>query len=107
MQFLRALYKRLEEKIFRTQKELACRRTPGLDPEIPLPSTPGRKGVRDPQEHMHIYYMNTCQDLLTNVLYYYSPHITLNCYFVLYHSHNSYYIFLNSTSSVDQLELMS
>ena len=38
-QLLRALYKGLEERILRTQKkELA--RTQGLDPEIPLTSTP-------------------------------------------------------------------
>jgi len=36
---LRALYKRLEEKIFRAQKKELARRTQGLDPEIPLPST--------------------------------------------------------------------
>ena len=47
---LRALYKKLE-KIFRTQKKELARRTQGLDPEIPLPSTLGRKGVRDPQGH--------------------------------------------------------
>ena len=47
-QLLRALYKRLEERILRTQKkELA--RTQDLDPEIILPSPPRRKGVRDPR----------------------------------------------------------
>ena len=56
-QLLRALYKRLEEKIFRTQKKELARRTQDLDPEIPLPSTPGRKGVRDPQEHILQEYM--------------------------------------------------
>jgi len=49
---LRALYKKLEEKIFRTQKKELARKTQGLDPEIPLPITLGRKGVRDPQEHI-------------------------------------------------------
>jgi len=48
---LRALYKKLEN-IFRTQKKELARRTQGLDPEIPLPSTLRRKGVRDPQEHI-------------------------------------------------------
>jgi len=48
---LRALYKKLEE-IFRTQKKELARRTQGLDPEIPLPNTLVRKGVRDPQEHI-------------------------------------------------------
>ena len=48
-QLLKALYKRLEERILRTQKkELA--RTQGLDPEIPLPNTPRKKGIRDPRE---------------------------------------------------------
>ena len=56
-QLLRALYKRLEEKIFGTQKKELARGTPGLDPEIPLPSTSGRKGVRDPQEHILQEYM--------------------------------------------------
>ena len=47
-QLLRALYKKLEERILRTQKkELA--RTQGLDPEIILHSSPRRKGVRDPR----------------------------------------------------------
>ena len=47
--FLRALYKRLEERILRTQKkELA--RTQGLDPEIPFPSTSRKKGVKDPSQ---------------------------------------------------------
>ena len=47
-QLLRALYKRLEERILRTQKkELA--RTQGLDPEMILPRTPSRKGIRDPK----------------------------------------------------------
>ena len=47
--FLRALYKTLEERILRTlKKELA--RTQGLDPEIPLPSTHRKKGVRDPSK---------------------------------------------------------
>ena len=36
-QLLRALYKRLEERILRTQKKELARRTQGLDPEIPLP----------------------------------------------------------------------
>ena len=49
-QFLRALYKRLEEKILRTQKKELARRTQGLDPEIPFPTTPKKKGVRDPSE---------------------------------------------------------
>ena len=45
---MRALYKRLEERILRTQKkELA--RTQGLDPEMILPRTPSRKGIRDPK----------------------------------------------------------
>ena len=48
-QLLRALYKRLEERILRTQKKELARRTQGLDPEIILPSTPRRKGVRDPR----------------------------------------------------------
>ena len=48
-QLLRTFYKRLEERILRTQKkELA--RTQGLDPEISLPSTPRKKGIRDPWE---------------------------------------------------------
>ena len=47
-QLLRALYKRLEERMRRTQKYELGRRTQGLDPEMILPSTPSRKGVRDP-----------------------------------------------------------
>jgi len=54
---LRALYKKLEEKIFRAQKKELARRTQGLDPEIPLPSTLRRKGVRDPQGHVLQEYM--------------------------------------------------
>ena len=61
-QLLRALYKRLEERILRSQKrELG--RTQGLDSEIICPSTPRRKGVRNPRglrqqeenssEHVH------------------------------------------------------
>ena len=49
-QFLRALYKRLEERILRTQKKELASRTQGLDPEIPFPSTPKKKGVRDPSK---------------------------------------------------------
>ena len=49
-QFLRALYKRLEERILRTQKKELASRTQGLDPEIPFPSTPRKKGVKDPSE---------------------------------------------------------
>ena len=48
-QLLRALYKRLEERILRTQKKELSRMTQGLDPEMILPSTPSRKGVRDPR----------------------------------------------------------
>ena len=48
-QLLRALYKRLEEKILRTQKKELGRRTQDLDSEMILPSTPSRKGVRDPR----------------------------------------------------------
>ena len=47
-QFLRALYKRLEERILKTQKK-ELGRTQGLDPEMILPSTPSKKGVRDPK----------------------------------------------------------
>ena len=47
-QLLRALYKRLEEKILRTQKK-ELGRTQALDPEMILPSTPSRKEVRDPR----------------------------------------------------------
>ena len=43
-QLLRALYKRLEERILRTQKKDLVRRT--QDP----PSTPSGKSVRDPRE---------------------------------------------------------
>ena len=49
-QFLRALYKRLEERILRTQKKELASRTQGLDPEIPFPSIPKKKGVRDPSK---------------------------------------------------------
>ena len=49
-QLLRALYKRLEERILRTQKKELAGKTRGLDPEIPLPSTPSKKGIRDPRE---------------------------------------------------------
>ena len=49
-QLLRALYKRLEEKILRTQKKELASRTQGLDPEILLPSTPKMKGVREPSK---------------------------------------------------------
>ena len=48
-QLLRALFKRLEERILRTQKKELGRRTQGLDPEMILPSTPSRKGLRDPR----------------------------------------------------------
>jgi len=48
-QLLRALFKRLEERILRTQKKELSRRTQGLDPEMILPSTPSKKGVRDPR----------------------------------------------------------
>ena len=44
------------EEIFRAQKKELARRTQGLDPEIPLPSTLGRKGLRDPQEHIRQKY---------------------------------------------------
>ena len=54
---LRALYKKLEEKIFRAQKKELTMRTQGLDPEIPLPSTLRRKGVRDPQGYILQEYM--------------------------------------------------
>ena len=47
-QLLRGLYKRLEEKILRTQKK-ELGRTQDLDSEMILPSTPSRKGVRDPR----------------------------------------------------------
>ena len=43
------------EEIFRAQKKELARRTQGLDPEIPLPSTLRRKGPRD------TYYRNTCK----------------------------------------------
>ena len=49
-QFLRALYKRLEERILRTQKKELASRTQALDPEISFPSTPKKKGVRDPSK---------------------------------------------------------
>ena len=49
-QLLRALYKRLEERILKTQKKELARRTQGLDPEIPFPSTPKKKGVKDPSK---------------------------------------------------------
>ena len=48
-QLLRALYKRLEERILRTQKKELARRTQDHDPEIILPNRPMRKGVRDPR----------------------------------------------------------
>jgi len=61
-QLLRALYKRLEERILKTQKR-EWSRTQGFYPEIILPSTPRRKGVRNPRvlrqqeenspEHVH------------------------------------------------------
>ena len=51
-QLLRALYKRLEERILRTQKELG-RRTQDLDPEIIIPNRPRRKGLRDPRGPRH------------------------------------------------------
>ena len=51
-QLLRAFYKRLEERILRTQKELA-RRTQDLDPEIILSKLPSRKGVEDPRGPRH------------------------------------------------------
>jgi len=60
---LRALYKKLEEKIFRTQKKELARRTQGLDPEIPLPSTLRRKGVRDPQGYILQEYMQDCSQI--------------------------------------------
>ena len=44
--FLRALYKRLEERILRTQKMELASRTQALDPEILFPSTPKKKGVK-------------------------------------------------------------
>ena len=49
-QLLRALYKRLEERILGTQKKELARRTQGLDPEIPFPSTPKKKRVKDPSK---------------------------------------------------------
>ena len=48
-QLLRALYKRLEERILRTQKKELASRTQDLDPEMILPRTPSRKGIRDPK----------------------------------------------------------
>jgi len=60
---LRALYKTLEEKIFRTQKKELARRTQGLDPEIPLPSTLRRKGVRDRQGYILQEYMQDCSQI--------------------------------------------
>ena len=52
-QLLRALYKRLEERILRTQKKELARRTQDLDPEIILHSSPRKKGVRDPRGPRH------------------------------------------------------
>ena len=48
-QLLKALYKRLEERILRTQKKELGRRTQDLESEIILPNHPWRKGVRDPR----------------------------------------------------------
>jgi len=50
---LRALYKKLEEKFFRTQNKELGRRTQGLDPEIPLPSILGRKGMHEGSPGTH------------------------------------------------------
>ena len=51
------------EEIFRAQKKELARRTQGLDPEIPLPSTLRRKGVRDPQGYILQEYMQDCSQI--------------------------------------------
>ena len=51
------------EEIFRAQKKELARRTQGLDPEIPLPSTLRRMGVRDPQGYILQEYMQDCSQI--------------------------------------------
>ena len=51
------------EEIFRAQKKELARRTQGLYPEIPLPSTLRRKGVRDRQGYILQEYMQDCSQI--------------------------------------------
>ena len=51
-QLLRALYKRLEERILRTQKKELAGSTQSLDPEIPLRDTHRIKGIGQQEEYV-------------------------------------------------------